>query len=166
VFGGWIWVPGHSCIEHFLGPYRQMYGGPESAGVDLFGRAMGTTVFALGYFTAFAFYGRGLPFASWVRIPIVKQLHALCVRKWYMDDLWNGVLQWVGYRLAAAASWIDANIVDGSVQGVGALFGWLGEALRTIQTGLVQRYAFVIFASVLAILLVLTMGGYSWISLL
>jgi NADH-quinone oxidoreductase subunit L len=37
--------------------------------------------------------------------------------------------------------WFDRTIVDGAVNGIGALTGDAGRGLRRIQTGRVQNYA-------------------------
>jgi hypothetical protein len=46
-----------------------------------------------------------------------------------------------GWRKSATAS--TSTIVDGAVNGVGAVAGWLGSALRQIQTGKAQNYLLV-----------------------
>jgi NADH-quinone oxidoreductase subunit L len=47
----------------------------------------------------------------------------------------------LGGRVAHAAWWFDRKIVDGAVNGVGALTSSGGRGLRQIQTGRVQNYA-------------------------
>ncbi len=160
--GGWFGWPGHSWIEGFFEPYRALYPIAEH-GVDWFGMGIGATVFFLGLGTAWVLYGQGLRYASLMEIPVVKTFHHLCIRKWYLDDFWNFVLQVLVYRLSGIMSWVDANLVDALVRMVGNFTGWLGQVLRGAQTGLVQQYLFVIFSSLVIILLILNSGGHWWI---
>lgn len=55
------------------------------------------------------------------------------------DTLVDGV-GWVGRKLSELGHWIDEHIVDGAVNGAGAVADWFGAALRTIQTGKAQNY--------------------------
>ena len=47
----------------------------------------------------------------------------------------------IGGKIAAALWWFDRTIVDGAVNGVGALTRGAGGGLRQVQTGRVQNYA-------------------------
>jgi len=49
----------------------------------------------------------------------------------------------VGRWLAQLSHRFDFHIVDGAVNGIGAVAGWLGSALRVIQTGKAQNYLLV-----------------------
>jgi NADH:ubiquinone oxidoreductase subunit 5 (subunit L)/multisubunit Na+/H+ antiporter MnhA subunit len=61
--------------------------------------------------------------------------------RWYFDDLNDLIFVRLGGRVAHAAWWFDRRIVDGAVNGVGALTSSGGRGLRQIQTGRVQNYA-------------------------
>ncbi len=50
-------------------------------------------------------------------------------------------------------SWIDKVFVDGLVNGIATVIGSLGSRLRKIQTGYIQDYVYVLFASIIFILL-------------
>jgi NADH-quinone oxidoreductase subunit L len=110
---------------------------------------------------------KGGPFA-WV--------YRFVENKYYLDDLYlNGVVRPVQYPIARAANWsnqrildgivngagigtvalarptyavIDQQVVDFAVNGAAGLTGLSGGLLRYIQSGNVQRYAAVLFASV------------------
>ncbi len=45
------------------------------------------------------------------------------------DTIVDGV-GWLGRRLSEIGHWFDAHIVDGAVNGVGAVADWFGGALR------------------------------------
>ena len=47
----------------------------------------------------------------------------------------------IGGRIAAALWWFDREIIDGTVNSVGASTIDAGRGLRQIQTGRVQNYA-------------------------
>jgi NADH-quinone oxidoreductase subunit L len=66
--------------------------------------------------------------------PLVKVLE----RRWYVDDVFEGVYRFVYLRISSAVGWFDRYIVDGVVNGVTWLT-WLGAGrLTSIQNGRVQ----------------------------
>lgn len=164
LIGGWFGLPWASWIGHFFQPYSAMYNAPAAdTGIDWFGWITGTGVFALGLGVAWALYGNGLKYASWMESGLVKPLHTLFVNKWYMDDFWTAVLRALGFGISSFASWFDTNIIDGTVRGIGMLVGWIGVRIRSIQTGFVQQYVLVIYLAVIVLLVILvTIEGYSW----
>jgi NADH-quinone oxidoreductase subunit L len=68
-------------------------------------------------------------------------LYRASLNKWWFDDINNLLFIVVGGRLADAAAWFDRNIVDGIVNGIGALTRRSGGGLARVQTGRVQNYA-------------------------
>jgi NADH-quinone oxidoreductase subunit L len=78
-------------------------------------------------------------------------LTRLLERKYYLDDLYEGLIFWVFLRGSRAVEWFDLTIVDGVVNGTGALFSWLGSLFRQWQTGRLQYYG--VFLALGAILL-------------
>jgi NADH-quinone oxidoreductase subunit L len=103
-------------------------------------------------------------------------LYRFVENKYYLDDLYlNGVVRPIQYPIARAAYWsnqrildavvngvgigtvavarstyavIDQQVVDFAVNGAAGLTGLSGGLLKYIQSGNVQRYAAVLFASV------------------
>lgn len=63
------------------------------------------------------------------------------------DTIVDGV-GWLGRKLSEFGHWFDEHIVDGVVNGVGAVADSFGAALRTIQTGKAQNYLLVGLAAV------------------
>jgi NADH-quinone oxidoreductase subunit L len=61
---------------------------------------------------------------------------------WVIDPIVDGVGK-VGRRLSEIGQWFDTHIVDAAVNGIGAITGWFGSAVRVIQTGKVQNYLLV-----------------------
>jgi len=68
-------------------------------------------------------------------------LYRASLNKWWFDDLNDLLFIRIGGRVAAFLWWFDRTIVDGTVNGVGALTRGAGGGLRQIQTGRVQNYA-------------------------
>jgi NADH-quinone oxidoreductase subunit L len=109
--------------------------------------------------------------------------YTLLDRKYYLDDVYmTGFVRPIQYPIARAVNWIDANVLDGIVKGVGKLTrlfgrgtdsvdrrmvdgavnrvaigtGWTGGLLRYIQSGNVQRYAVSLFAGVAILAVIFT----------
>lgn len=70
---------------------------------------------------------------------------------WVIDPIVDGVGT-LGRKLSEIGHWIDVHIVDGAVNGVGAVADWFGAALRTIQTGKAQNYLLVGLVAISALL--------------
>ena len=68
-------------------------------------------------------------------------LYRASLNKWWFDDLYHLVFIVLGGRIAAGMKWIDEQIVDGVVNGLGAVTRSTGTGLARVQTGRVQNYA-------------------------
>ena len=68
-------------------------------------------------------------------------LYTASLNKWYFDDLNHLVFYRFGGRIANGVMWFDVKVVDGVVNGVGAMTQNVGDSIRHIQTGRVQNYA-------------------------
>ncbi len=72
---------------------------------------------------------------------------------WYVDGLYQKLVEAPGRALANFSAFvIDAKIIDGTVNGVGALVRAGGSRLRTIQSGFVRSYALAVAVGAVAIL--------------
>ena len=72
---------------------------------------------------------------------VTRFLYRASLNKWWFDELNDLLFIRIGGRVAAFLWWFDRTIVDGTVNGVGALTRDAGGGLRRIQTGHVQNYA-------------------------
>jgi NADH-quinone oxidoreductase subunit L len=72
------------------------------------------------------------------RLPFLYRASA---NKWWFDDINHLLFVVIGGRLAAAMAWFDREIVDGIVNGIGAVTRRSGGGLARVQTGRVQNYA-------------------------
>ena len=72
----------------------------------------------------------------------------LVERKYYMDDLYEGLIVRDGlYNFACAvAQWFDTHVVDFAVNTSGQTTRRVGDTLRWLQAGSVQAYGSVGFA--------------------
>ena len=146
---------------------------------------LSVAVAAGGILTAYLYYWRG------ARIGIKadgagKPIYKLLQNKYYLDALYeNVIVRGIREPIARAAYWFNQKVLDGVVNGVGALTRALGRftynvvdqrgidgavngagamsgasggLLRTMQTGRVQQYAAFLFGAVgvFAVVLVLT----------
>ena len=78
-------------------------------------------------------------------------VHAVLVRKYYFDDLYESVLAGLG-RAVGGGLWqvgdvrlIDGLVVNGSARSV----GWFSGVIRRVQTGLLYHYAFAMIVGLL-----------------
>jgi NADH-quinone oxidoreductase subunit L len=128
----------------------------------------------LGIGVASAFYFRGALNGLSDRIPILKTGHRVLVNKYYLDDLFLGIIRAIQYPVARAAYWVNQHVLDGVINGVGrgarsaadAVYEVIdqrvidgavngagmsseegGSILRHLQTGRVQQYAALMFGA-------------------
>ena len=79
-------------------------------------------------------------------------VHTLVARKYYMDDLYEGLIVREGLYnfVTRIGQWIDTNIIDGGVNGAATVARRAGDGLRWVQSGSVQAYGTVGFAGLVA----------------
>jgi NADH-quinone oxidoreductase subunit L len=155
------WPPESGWIHSFLEPVFFDVEHEEFAWLGTGGALMvfSLVVALLGVYLAYVMYIRRteLPGKLAARVPWAYQAS---LRKMYMDEIYEVV----PIRSTIAFSkWLwtgfDVVVIDGAVNGLARLWGWAGAALRPLQTGRVQNYAFGIFAGMLALVIVV---GWVW----
>jgi NADH-quinone oxidoreductase subunit L len=105
--------------------------------------------------TAFALSGLGIAYLIWARRRVREQSVEPDVLQhaWYVDDLYRAVIEAPSRALANFSAFVvDAKIIDGTVNGVGALVRAGGSRLRTVQSGFVRNYALAVAVGAVAIL--------------
>jgi len=164
LFHGWVEFEVEG-VPHFLELHEF---NPVLAGGSL-------VVALLGIAAASAYYYRGALNGLGTRVPILMTVHRTIVNKYYLDHLFLGIIRGIQYPLAKAAYWVNQNILDGVVNGVGkaaqrtaqvtydvidqrVIDGAVngaglsadegGSILRRLQTGRVQQYAALLFGAV------------------
>jgi NADH-quinone oxidoreductase subunit L len=168
IVGGYVGVPhvlnGANHIHEFLAPV--LGGGAESAkahaGVTFVSQAWASgggsgghsatlEYIMMAISVGIAFIGIGIAYVFYVKNPALpklaaeklKGLYKLVLNKYYVDELYEvlfikslkglGIGLWRGF---------DEFIIDGTVNGIAYLIGWISGVMRRMQTGLVQNYAF------------------------
>jgi len=139
------------------------------------GLAVGSLAVALlGIGAGSAYYFRGAFNGLAARVPVLQTGHRILVHKYYLDELFLGIVRAIQYPIAQAAYWVNQHVLDGVVNGVGkgaqrganvvydvidqrvidgavngAGFGAEegGSILRHVQTGRVQQYAALLFGA-------------------
>ena len=71
-----------------------------------------------------------------------------------MDEAYNAAIVQPVKMLSNAGLWkgVDAGLIDGAVNGVGAAVSGSSSVLRRLQTGSIRAYAFAVLAGVVTIL--------------
>lgn len=85
---------------------------------------------------------------SWIKPIEPKVLE----QAWYYDKAASRLIAGPGARTFNLIAWIDANIVDGTVNGVGKLIRNTATSLRRAQSGFVRAYALLISFGAVVIL--------------
>ena len=141
-------VPAH-WLSEFLGT------GPvhvEAAKFDFVTAVVSTALAGAGILLAYLMYVRE-SLSPQLMTQRLRGLHQLLVRKYYMDELYEGALVTRAFYggLARALDWGDRAVVDKAVNYVGLLARNVGRPLRQVQTGQLQGYGLAISAGILVI---------------
>ena len=145
--GGWIGIPGHSSIEHFLDPVfvTEALGEPVTAGMNgtEIGLAVVSVLVALvGAFVAWLFYVKQRGTAN----ALAKKMapaYALVTNKFYVDDLYRAVFVTglMGFTRIVLYGLGDRLSVDGFSRLAGVVTMDMGEVTRRMQSGNLRSYA-------------------------
>lgn len=103
-----------------------------------------------GLVLAFAVYGLKLINTATVK-RILAAPYALFSNKWYFDDIYQGLVEGGFLLIAQISAVFDKVLIDGVVNGVGALTMGTGTVLRRLQSGRIQTYVTVLGFSVVAL---------------
>jgi NADH-quinone oxidoreductase subunit L len=127
----------------------------ELFGIDGFLLVVGAAAGALGVAAGIWFFGlfglRPRPERVERLTDRLTPLYRASYNRWWFDELNDLIFVRFGGAVARALWWFDARVVDGAVNGIGALTQDAGRGIRQIQTGRVQNYALGIAAGLLVI---------------
>jgi NADH-quinone oxidoreductase subunit L len=162
IVAGYVGVPhalgGANRIETFLEPsfgVHETTSGQvhDETSLELTLMAVSTAVGLTGIGVAAFFFLRRRDRAEALarRLPGV---HRLLLNKYGVDELYDRAIVQPIKRLSAGLLWrgVDAGLVDGAVNGVGAFVRGASGAMRRLQTGSVRAYAASLFFGVVVIL--------------
>jgi NADH-quinone oxidoreductase subunit L len=168
VIGGYIGVPhilgGANHIHEFLAPV--LGGGAEPAkahaGIALISQAWASggeggghgaslELLMMVVSVVIALVGIGIAYLFYVKNPALpklaaerwKGLYKVVYNKYYVDEIYE-ILFINSLKNLGTGLWrgFDEFVIDGTVNGIAYLIGWISGGLRKIQTGVVQNYAF------------------------
>ncbi|MEP6638746.1 MAG: NADH-quinone oxidoreductase subunit L [Chloroflexota bacterium] len=158
--GMYLGLPlGASRITAWLKPVFEegeqvLHGGAAEPAYNLFGIdgvliIASVTIATLGLVVAWRLFGVRIgPIRLSAQPERVRELTARApflyrasLNKWWFDDLNHLLFMVIGGRIAAAIWWFDREVIDGTVNAIGAGTIDAGRGLRHVQTGRVQNYA-------------------------
>jgi NADH-quinone oxidoreductase subunit L len=86
-------------------------------------------------------------------------IHRLLLNKYYVDEIYEATIVQPLQAVSREGLWrgVDVGVIDGAVNGVGAIVNGGSGVLRRLQTGSVRAYAGSLFIGV-----VLMLGYYLW----
>jgi NADH-quinone oxidoreductase subunit L len=169
VLAGYLGVPaalgGSNVLEHFLAPSLAAHvaegaaGTAEHAshGVELGLMLVSSLIAVAGIgLAAFLYLARPkLPDLVAARFPGV---YRFLINKGYVDEVYDIVIVQPIKALSEQVLWkVDAAVIDGAVNGTGAIVVEAGSAARLTQTGSMRAYAVSVLLGV-----VLIVGYYLW----
>jgi NADH-quinone oxidoreductase subunit L len=178
VLAGYVGVPhvlgGENRLATWLAPSFQapqtavaevFEVGPEGAAAEEEHAALELTLMAVS--SVIAFVGIGLAAFIWLRRRDIADsmarnyagLHRLLLNKYYVDEVYDAAVVQPIRIGSQEGLWrgLDVQVVDGAVNGTGALVAAGSTVLRRLQTGSVRAYAGSMFIGVVVIL-----GYYLW----
>jgi len=122
----------------------------QREGFNLGLAALSTALALAGIGFAYAVYRAEVITADSLR-KIFGPVHTLVARKYYVDDLYEGLIVRRGLyaTVTAAGQWFDTYVVDAAVNGSGWTARRVGDGLRWVQSGSVQAYGAVGFAGLI-----------------
>jgi NADH-quinone oxidoreductase subunit L len=180
IFAGYVGVPhalgGNNRIESFLEPSFEAHGAVHEAAAAPAAEApaaaehaaeashadAGTELTLMALSSGIALAGIGIAWYFWLRSRSAADgvarsfggVYRLLLDKYRIDELYDAVLVQPIKLLSTVGLWrgVDAGLIDGAVNGVGAMISGGSSALRRLQTGSVRTYAFWLLTGSVAIL--------------
>lgn len=86
-----------------------------------------------------------------------RVLYGLSYHRLFIDQIYSALFVWPLWLLARLSYWFDRYVIDGLVNLFGRIPVWTGSALRALQSGMVQFYAFAMVFGLLVLIAALMM---------
>jgi len=84
-----------------------------------------------------------------------SHLYRWSFRKFYIDEVYLFVTKKIIFNyISRPVAWFDRHIVDGTMNGIAGMIQFSSVAIKELQTGRVQQYAFVFVSGVVALVLI------------
>jgi NADH-quinone oxidoreductase subunit L len=154
IFGGGLNLPGSDLLDNWL---EHTFGPGSPAGFILPVAAGSLAVALIGLYVAWAIYGRWKTLARHGEpdplARILGPVYRGMEHKWWVDELYGAIIVRPYERLATfLAQPVDQGLIDGIINGFGALVAFTATWWRKLQNGYVRSYAMMIFLGAVAIL--------------
>jgi len=169
VLAGYIGIPhaigGHNALGAWLEPAFGVHaaGGGGEAVAEEAGLETTLMVFA----SVIAILGIAVATAIWLRkrqvadaaARTLSPVYNLLLNKYYVDELYDATIVQPIKIVSQQGLWrgFDVRVIDGAVNGTGALVSGGSAVLRRLQTGSVRAYAMSVFMGAVTIV-----GYYLW----
>jgi NADH-quinone oxidoreductase subunit L len=160
--GGFLGIPHHSFLEHWLEPVLHYAGGAgetlveASHSLEYVLMVVSVGIGLLGIFSAWKIYGEQKNKADELKNRFI-QLHRGSENKWYIDEIYEAIFVKPIHQLSLFLwKFVDVLIIDGAVLGFTKASDFSGKQLRKIQTGSIQNYTGMLVIA-LAIIAVITL---------
>jgi NADH-quinone oxidoreductase subunit L len=144
-----VFAPDAHWLAKYLGPVVG-----ENAGAEM---AAGTEWMLIGLSVLVALVGTIWAWARFSRKPELGEptgFAKVLANKWYVDEIYDALVVRPLDLLAQFLVFIDKNIVDGIVNGIGKLVQYGSRQLRLLQSGLVGGYVLLMVVGILILFLV------------
>ncbi len=146
VSGLWGSPYANRTFAEFLDPAHAAH-----AAIRLDVAGVSTAMAVLGILIAFVLYGNGRHPVGVPLPAVLRPFYELPAKRYYVDHLYDWFAGRVVIGIGWVANWFDSYVVDGAVNGVGRAAILAGGALRRVQSGEVQLYAWVLLAGVVVL---------------
>ncbi|MGQ9674534.1 MAG: NADH-quinone oxidoreductase subunit L [Chloroflexota bacterium] len=147
-----------SGLVNMNGDFARFMGAEHVAEMNLSVALSSTAVALFGIFLAWLVYGRQAVSAQSIG-RVFGPAYTLVARKYFVDELYQWIVDKVVLGLSNLGAWFDQVVVDGVVNGVAYVVMAAGTVLRRAHTGQLQGYGLVFFAGIFLILATLVLGG-------
>jgi NADH-quinone oxidoreductase subunit L len=105
-----------------------------------------------GIFLAWAIYQK-----KWLNYELLKVkmggLYQLLYNQYYIDEFYGWLIKHFVDGTAKIMEWFDLQVINGLVNGIAWLTGYLGISLRYTEDGQVQSYAIYMYAGIVILLI-------------
>lgn len=169
VFGGALnlphWLPASGAMEHFLAPVFE-----PAEKVVRFAEGGATEFVLMGLTTLCVFVSVGVAHTLYIGKPElpaqiaarIPRLYKGSLHKWFVDEIYEAVLLTPIVTVSRQVLWavVDAQIIDGVVNGAGRAATLAGELHGRIGAGRVQVYAISIALGTALIVTAYAIGGH------
>ncbi|MEO6902123.1 MAG: NADH-quinone oxidoreductase subunit L [Bacteroidia bacterium] len=158
--GGFVGIPevfgGGHFLEDFLKPvfadssYRLIH--HLSHSTELILMAVTVSIMFISLYAAYKMYVKDkiVPVAEGEKL---SPLHQLVYKKYWVDELYENMITKPLNAISTAFSkFIDNQLIDGFVNGIGSVVNWGSRTIRLAQTGNIGFYVFVMVISIVIIL--------------